>query len=397
MKILMLTPYLPYPLYSGGQTRSFNLIKNLSQNHEITLVSFIRKEAEKKYIKNLSSYCKKIYVFRRRPAWSLMNIILAGFTLYPFLVVIYLSRKLRSFLEQELKNEKYDLIHAETFYVMPNLPKTSIPTLLVEQTIEYRVYQHFVDRFPLFFLKPFLWLDVQKVKYWESYYWQKASQVIAVSEDDKKKMISLIPQVDPQVVPNGIDPQIFSNNNKEDKKMINAPVILYVGNFKWLQNREAVEILIKNIWPRIKKELPASRLWIVGRGIDSLNKLAKKDITFDETVTNIQTAYQKADMVLAPIKGPGGTRLKVLEAMASGCPVVTTSVGVEGIEAVDSKDVLIGDTDEELANLSVRLLRDFILRKKLILSAYAYVSQKYNWSVITKKLERIYQNVCNVR
>ncbi|MCL4415668.1 MAG: glycosyltransferase [Actinobacteria bacterium] len=251
MKILMLTPYLPYPLFSGGQTRSFNLIKNLSQNHEISLFSFIRSDQEKVYIKYLAPYCKKIIVFKRRPAWSLTNVFLAGFTLYPFLVVIYLSRKLKTFLSEELHREKYDLIHAETFYVMPNLPKTSIPTLLVEQTIEYRVYQHFVDNFPLFFLKPLLRLDVQKVKYWESYYWKKAKQVIAVSEDDKKKMKSLIPNLSPSVVPNGVDPQIFSNRTKKLTKFIKSPIILYVGNFKWLQNREAVQILIEKIWPKI--------------------------------------------------------------------------------------------------------------------------------------------------
>ncbi len=183
MKILMLTPYLPYPLYSGGQTRSFNLIKNLSKNNEITLFSFIRNEGERKFISQLAPYCRKVQVFKRRPAWAPVNIILSGLTLYPFLVVIYLSRTLRSALQQELRNNEYDMIHAETFYVLPNIPKTKIPTLLVEQTIEYQVYQHFVDSFNPEFLKPLLLLDVFKVKRWESYYWRRVNKVVAVSDD----------------------------------------------------------------------------------------------------------------------------------------------------------------------------------------------------------------------
>lgn len=390
----MLTPYLPYPLYSGGQTRSFNLIKNLSKHHEITLCSFIRSDEEKKYLGNLSSLCRKIYVFKRRSAWSLINILLSGFTPYPFLVVIYLSKTLRLFLLNELKKERYDLIHAETFYVMPNIPKTNIPTLLVEQTIEYQVYQHYVEEFTPFFLKPILRLDVRKVKFWESYYWKKASKVIAVSEDDKSKMKKLVSSLDVEVVPNGVDFYSFNLKNLGKTRRTKDQILLYVGNFKWLQNREAVEILINKIWPKISREIPQLKLWIVGRGIDSLKKLETARINFDETVTNIQTTYQKADVVLAPIKGPGGTRLKVLEAMASGCPVVTTPVGIKGIEARHGKEVLVGNTEEELAQLTVKVLKNPNLSKKMVVEAKKLVASKYDWFKITNKLQSIYEDVC---
>src|SRR3990167_3248124 len=137
MKILMLTPYLPYPLLSGGQIRSYNLLKNLSRKHDITLFSFIRKNEEQAHIPELQKFCRKVVVFKRRPAWDIRNLIISGLTAYPFLVSIYISHTLRTQVTKELQDNDYDLIHAETFYVMPNIPKTNIPTLLVEQTIEY--------------------------------------------------------------------------------------------------------------------------------------------------------------------------------------------------------------------------------------------------------------------
>ncbi len=391
MKILMLTPYLPYPLLSGGQTRSYNLLKNLARDHDITLFSFIRTNEEKKYRAELLKYCKKVEVFVRRPAWSLINVFLAASSPYPFLVAIYLSQNVKKALSFELDRNKYDLIHAETFYVMPNIPKTRVPVLLVEQTIEYRVYQHFVQQSVPNVLKPLLWLDVWKVRFWEKFFWRKADRVVAMSEADKEKMLRVLPNLTVDVVPNGVDMNSF-----QAKKRAKAtrPTILYVGNFKWLQNREAAIILMRDIWPKIKKKMPNARLRIVGRGLgEDLKKWRRDDMVFDEHVDDIRNIYQEADIMLAPIKGPGGTRLKILEAMASGCPVLTTPVGIEGIAAKNGTEVLVGNTSEDLAKLAVDLLNDPAKRKSLTNHAMKLVHKKYNWLEITQKLEGIYQEV----
>jgi len=168
MKVLMLTPYLPFPPSSGGQIRSYNLIKYLSKKHSITLFSLIKDESEKKNIPELTKYCRKVKVFKRsQTPWTLRNILLTGFGPYPFLVIRNLSPRERVAIRQELAGEKYDLIHAETFYVMPHLPVTKSPVLLVEQTIEYLVYKHYVSQQAPLFLRPFLMLDVAKLKFWE--------------------------------------------------------------------------------------------------------------------------------------------------------------------------------------------------------------------------------------
>src|SRR3989338_5056387 len=165
MKILMITPYLPYPLVSGGQIRTYNLLKNLAPKHQITLASFIRDSDETQYLKDLKPFCKKIIILQRRRAFSPLNIFLAAITPYPFLVSIYFDLGVKDQIRKELRREKYDLIHAETFYVMPNIPQTEVPIFLVEQVIEYLVYQRFVEGLSIWLipLKLFLFIDVFKI------------------------------------------------------------------------------------------------------------------------------------------------------------------------------------------------------------------------------------------
>lgn len=390
MKVLMLTPYLPFPPLSGGQTRSYNLIKNLSKHHEITLFSLIKDDSEKKYVKELEKYCKKIRVFKRsKSPWTLRNILLTGFSQYPFLVIRNLVPEEKKAVEEELKNTKYDLIHAECFYVMPHIPKTEIPILMVEQTIEYSVYKHFVEDQAPFLIRPLLWLDVLKLKHWETKIWKSADKVVAMSDSDKKAMTGLVPKLDINIVPNGIDIEYFSREPKETR---DHPKVLYVGNFKWLQNVEAVDLLIDEVWPKMKKQIPNLKLWIVGMNItDGIKQKAVGDIEITEAIPDIRDAYSNATVLVTPIKGPGGTRLKILEAMASGMPIATTSVGAEGLEVSNGEQMLISDNMDELANQAVKIIRDKDLARKLGENARKFVREKFSWQISADELDKIYK------
>lgn len=393
MKVLMLTPYLPYPLVSGGQIRTYNLLKNLSKKHKITLVSFVRNSNEKQHLVNLKPYCEKILIYERRKAWSPLNILLAGLTPYPFLVSIYLSRSLKNDINTLLEEEKFDLIHAETFYVMPNIPKTNIPILLVEQVIEYLVYQRYVEglhRF-LVFLKPLLTLDVAKIKWWEKYYWKKARRLAAMSTDDKKFIESINPTLKVDVVANGVDIDFF----KDIKRLKNKnPTVLFVGNFKWLPNRDAAKFLVVEIWPKIKAELKNAHLWIVGRNpTEDLKKYSSADIKVDQTVADIRTAYAGSDVLLAPIRNGRGTKYKILEAMATKTPIIGTRLATEGINVKNGQHALIANNGQELAEKTISLLRDYKLSQRLAENAYELVAGEYNWKKISDSLDKVYQEV----
>lgn len=395
MKVLMLTPYLPFPLLTGGQTRSYNLIKRLSKlGHEITLFCLTKNQSEGKFVPELQKFCQEVQVFERpQKPWTLNNILRTGFSFYPFLVIRNWAAGEKEAIEKKLQEEKFDLIHAETFYVMPHIPDTSIPILLVEQTIEYLVYRHFANVNRLFFLKPLLHLDVFKMKYWEVKYWQRAKKVAAMSDEDKKIMTTQVPSLDVDIVPNGVDAQFF---NVLVRKRSKKPIILYLGNFTWLQNREAVDILVRDIWPKIKKELPDAKLWIVGKSAQSFFvTLASKDIRVEE-VEDVRGVYQEASLLVAPIFGEGGTRYKNLESFASGLPVVTTSIGIRGIEAKNGQQVIVRDKPEEIAIAAMDLLSDPILYGKIAKEAQVLVEAKYDWDPIAKSLSSIYEKLGKV-
>jgi len=388
----MLTPYLPYPLLTGGQTRSFNLIKRLSAlGHEITLFSLVKSSDERKYVGQLERFCKEVQVFSRsEKPWTLKNILKTGFSLYPFLVIRNWAKGEKAAIEQKIKQEKFDLIHAETFYVMPHIPKTEVPILLVEQTIEYLVYRHFADEFKLPFLKLLLYIDVLKMKYWELLYWKRAKKVVAMSEEDKKTMMNEVLGLDVDIVPNGVDSKFFGESIAVKSK---EPIVLYLGNFTWLQNREAVQILLTEVWPKIKQGLSKAKLWIVGKEAgDFFADSQSRDILVSE-IADVREAYQKASILVAPIYGGGGTRYKNFEAFASGLPVVTTSIGIRGTAAEDGKEVIIRDSPGEIAKAAIKLLNDKVLSKRIADNAKKMVMVKYDWDPIAKKLSNIYENL----
>lgn len=393
MKILMLTPYLPFPLLSGGQIRTYNLLKKLKNKYEITLFSFIRQEKEKRYIKELEKFCLKVKVFKRRPAWDLRNILMAGFSPLPFVMIsTYLSKTARDAIKEELENSSYDLIHAEPFYMAPNIPSTRIPILLVEQTIEYLVYKKYADNFSYNLLKPLMYFDVLKLKFWEEYYWRKATSLVAMSGEDKKIMAKAAPKQRIDIVANGVDIEFFTETKIRRPK---TPTVLFVGNFKWLPNKDAAKFLTYDIWPKIKEKIPQAKLWIVGKNPtpEILNLSKKKDVLVESAIEDIRDAFGRASILLAPIRNGRGTKYKVLEAMAAKLPVVTTPLGIEGIDAQDKKQALIAKSAEDLAEKAVTLLKKPQLEEKIAKSAFLLVKEKYNWQLISTTLDKIYQKL----
>lgn len=401
MKILTLSSYLPYPLTDGGNIRLYNLLKNLSEKHEITLICEKRSYQTQKDIGEVSKICKKVITFDRPKIWSFVNIIKSLSSLSPLLVISHTNKKMQRRIKEEISKEDYSLIHVETFYVMQNLPagrhglpKVNIPIVLVEHNIEYKVYERYVKRAP-FFVRPALYLDILKLRKKEKDAWKKADKLIAVSLKEQKDMGE-----NAEIIPNGVDLEKFKYKKKEfDKKDLPAgrqeKKVLFIGNFKWIQNRDSVFFIIKNIWPRVISKNPNLRLWVVGKNVpDKLKDLQNETIFFDENAPDqAELIFHEADLLLSPIRIGGGTNFKILEAMATGTPVITTKLGNEGILAKNGEELIICDKPDEFVNKTLLVLSDKYLYEKLSRKARIFVEKNFDWRYISSKLDALYKSL----
>jgi glycosyltransferase involved in cell wall biosynthesis len=396
--ILMLTPYLPRRAQSGGQNSSYYSIKYLAAENDITLICFSR---DQEGLEEIKQFCKKVIVVKRGKTWTAKKILYTGFSTYPFLVANYISSDLKQTIAVELNKNKYDLIHCECFYLMPNIPKTEIPIVLVDQTIEYAVYQHYVETVQRWkkLIKPFLWLDVIKLKYWETYYWKNTHTVVAFAQEDQKLISKITGRKDIELFQNGVDNKFLESAPKTKKSSF--PSLLFgVSNMKWMQNRESVEMIIKDSWPEIKKTIPKCKLYIIGRSApEYYGHYRSKDIVveeadFDGKSHDPMYYYQYCWALIAPMGSGGGTRNKFLEAMACRLPIITTPEGMGGIKIENFKQSIICKYDD-IAKNTIDLLKDDKRRVNMGEEANKLISSKYSYLGSVKGLNQIYQEITN--
>ena len=396
MKILMVSSYLPYPLHSGGNIRLYNILKKLNKKHNVTLVCEKRPYQTEKDIAEVKKICSKLITVFRKKQWNLSNILLSAVSPNSFLVTGHTLIPMREKIEGLLAKEKFDLIHAETFYITHNIPESSLPLVVAEHNIEYMVYQRF-SRSASPLLKPLLYIDISKIKKNEEDTWKRANAVITVSKDDGEIVKQLNKNV--YVIPNGVNINKFKIQNSKFKIDREEKTVLFIGNFKWVQNRDAAGFILKEVWPILKSKFKSEklkiRLWIVGKNIpDYFKKYNNEDIVFDENAPDdTSLIFQKSDILLAPIRVGGGTSYKILEAMASGVAVVTTTLGASGLGVENNRDILIAESEDELIKGIQKLASDEGFYRKISKNARKLIEDKYTWEKIVKNLEEAYKQI----
>jgi glycosyltransferase involved in cell wall biosynthesis len=349
-------------------------------------LAFIRKPEERKYLSSLD-FLKVRTVYRgKRLDWPYVLKYITGKSL---LLSSYENTEMRRLINQEINAGTYDLVHLEPFYVIPSLPGIKIPLVVAEHNVEYRVYEEYAESFRFPPLIPFLKLEAGRIEQAEIAAVKKADHVITVSRSDAEVLSRFIGKSKISVVPNGVDTDYFPyiKRSKTDK-----PVFLFVGNFYWLPNRELLHRLVRDIWPAIHAAVPRARLRIVGQSIPTdIKAVAEGNFEFAENIADIRTEYAKADVLLSPVSIAGGTKYKILEAMASGLPVLTTPEGITGLDVRQDEHVLVAGSADEYPVIAKELITRPPKIGRITENARRLVLSTYSWERIMESLDRAWQ------
>jgi glycosyltransferase involved in cell wall biosynthesis len=401
MRILFLTAHLPFPPFSGGRRREFELISRLGKDFEIYLCSITKTwETDRTYISNLVYYCASVKLFK---AVSNDN---KQYALYPNQIKRHTSKEASSYISFSLKNKLFDVVHVEGYYLMQHLPmKPDIPVILVEHNIECLLN---LQRFKLATIqqdKSYYWREYVDTLKWERIFWKRATKCVTLTTEDENNMRQLEPHINIRTIPNGIDHRKMIDEAASSDICKNSivgakcPSILFVGNFLYEPNIDAALYFSQLIFPLILKDVPNAKLLLIGNApppeICSLT--LNKQIKVSGYVDSLTHFYKAADVVVCPLRIGGGVKVKVLEALNAGKAIVSTSIGAQGLDLSTYQAVTVADEVADFAEKVVRFLLDHQERYRQEQEALAYASILPTWDQATEAFVQCYKEIIDCR
>ena len=397
MRILFLTAHLPFPPFSGGRRREFELIARLGKDFEIHLCSITKTwEIDNMHINDLLCYCARVNLFKAIPTDK------QQYASYSHQMKRHMSEKASSYISFLLRNQPFDVVHVEGYYLMQHLPtKPEIPVLLVEHNIEYLLN---LQRFILATTqqdKSYYWREYVYTLKWERIFWKRATICVTLTTEDKISMSQLESKTNIRVIPNGIDHQkmideaALSNSCKNSIVSAKYPSILFVGNFAYEPNIDAALYFSQHIFPLILKDVPNAKLFLVGNSAspEICSLTLNKHIEVSGYVDSLIPFYKAADVVVCPLRIGGGVKVKVLEAINAGKAIVTTSIGAQGLDLMTYQAVTVADEVTDFAENVVRLLLDPEERYRQEQEALAYARTLPTWDQASESFTHCYNEM----
>jgi len=398
MKILFLSTWFPYPPDNGSKIRVYHLLKALGTRHQVTLISFAFETADPEGADDLHRFCADVQAIRRNP-FDRSHVANTLRFLSPAPIVTNPLPEMTQAVHSALAQTNFDVVVASvevmaTYALLA--PQATVKVLEEHNSLtrwmweRYREQNSTVQRLRC-------WLSWQKTRYYEARLFRRFDLCVMVSEQDRKTSRHTLPGYHGrvEVVPNGVDCQ----HNRPGLARPTPKALVFNGALTYSANCDAMRYFLAEIYPLIRQQEPDVSLTITGStsGVNLSGLQLDESVHLSGYVDDVRPLVGGAWACVVPICQGSGTRLKILEAMALGTPVVATSKGAEGLDVTPNQDILIADEPVEFAAQVVCLLRKLALRQKLVTNARRLVEQRYDWTQIGQRFVDLVEDVASRR
>lgn len=384
MKLLVVLSRFPYPLEKGDKLRAYHQIRVLSRQHDIYLFALSDKDVSAESMAELRPYCKEIRVGRICWWTKLTNSLRAFFKGWPIQCGYFYSREAKKTLHQFAAEVKPDAIYAQLVRTVPY-----VQDLEVEKTIDYQDV-----------LSQGMWRRAQRAPFWQKPFFKLESRRLQRYEADSFHLFqhhTIITEVDRDLMPvkerekikvvgNGVDFEQYKYSGQEKNYDL-----IFAGNMAYAPNVDAAEFMVKQILPQLLPQFPDLKLVLCGANpVKRVQALQGPHVIVTGWVDSIAEYYAQSKVFIAPMRLGTGLQNKLLEAMATQLPCVTSLLAAKPLKNTDyQKDILVCENPEEYVSAISRLLTDSAFYQQFASNGYSYVKENYSWEAMSCKLSHL--------
>lgn len=406
MKVLFLSQVVPYPPHGGVLQRGYNLLRELGRQASVRLLAFVHPDVlptddlVQESRAALGTFCESVEYFPLWPKASAAHkaaaLAVSAASSAPFSVIAHRSAAFQTRVTELLRTVPFDLIHADTLALDQFVGANgSVPSVVTHHNIESALMERRAQVETRWLAKRFLAREAAKLRSYERAASPAFDVNIVVSLRDESALSAMVPGIRTAVVPNGVDTEYFQPDASQE-----SPALVYTGGMNMFANRDAVMWFLDEIWPLVHARVPDVRFFAVGQDPPKeLAAFAARDprVVVTGYVSDIRPFVRQSAVYVVPLRVGGGTRLKVLDAMAMGKALVSTSIGCEGLDVRHDEHLLIADTPEDFARATIGLLGDPRRRLELGRAARSVVERLYSWPVVGRTLLEAYGHAIAAR
>jgi sugar transferase (PEP-CTERM/EpsH1 system associated) len=394
MRILFVATQLPLPPNTGGRIRSLNIVKHLAQEHDVTFVCTVNVGTERSLLHDMQQVCQQFIAVSQRQydssSWRYYLKLLANLASPdPFGVAKDYSPTLVQQLRQLLTTQTFDVLVCDFLHASINLRGLhALPVVLFQHNVEAEIFRRYYLHATNPGVKMFWLYQWRKMQRYEGRVCREVDRCIAVSQTDKRTFENDYGLTNVATIDTGVDVSYFTHHTttRVPRRLV------FTGSMDWLPNEDAMLFFIREIFPHVAKVIPEISLVIVGRRPSSkLLQVCESipQVVVTGGVPDVRPYLAEAEVFIVPLRIGGGTRIKIFEAMASGVPVVSTTVGAEGLVVEHQRHLLFADTAAEFVQAVITLCQNPTLAQRIATAAKTLVTENYDWKIVAQQFAEI--------